>query len=120
MPTNNGGSIKSFTSAVAGGRVRLHGSKHVFQVTGQTSAGAGSATYKIQFSSVDSPDEDATSGDDGGAWVDAGPAVTMTLSATIQSDYLVIDAPWKWARLNVSAISGTDATVEFHKSTSAF
>lgn len=117
MPNNNGALIESFTTAVAGGRVNLSGSQHVFQVTGQTSAGAGSATYKVQVSSVDAPDDDATSGDDGGAWIDATPATTMTLSTTVQSDYLVMNAPWKWARLHVSAISGTDATIEFYKST---
>ena len=116
MPQNPGGLIVSTiaTGVPAGGMVNLHGSKHVFQVAGETSAGAGASTGKIQVA-INAPDFDATSGDDAAYWVDAG-SWSLTLGTTVTVDSLVIDAPWKYARLLVSTISGTDATIRFYKS----
>lgn len=120
MPENPGGLICSTiaTGVPAGGMVTLHGAKHVFQVAGETSAGAGASTGKIQVA-INVPDFDATSGDDNGYWVDAGN-YSLTLSTTVTNDYLVIDAGWKYARLLVSTISGTDATIRFYKSSASY
>ena len=116
MPENPGGLICSTiaTGVPAGGMVTLHGAKHVFQVAGETSASTGAATGKIQ-GAINAPDFDATSGDDGAYWVDLA-SWSLTLGTTVTVDYVVIDAPWKYARLLVSTISGTDATIRFYKS----
>lgn len=97
-------------ATVAGGRRRLMGPQHTFSASGETSAGAGSATIQIQVSNADDPSETAVSGDSHGAWITAG-TITLTLATTVSSDGFAINAPWKWARAWISAISGTDATV---------
>jgi hypothetical protein len=76
-----------------------------FQCYGVTSAGAGAATIVIEVSDLPLP-ATATSVD----WITAG-TITLTLSTTRSSDGFVLNAPWRWYRARVSAISGTDATV---------
>jgi len=64
-----------------------------------TGTGAVTATVNIEVSN------------DGTNWV-ATPMGTITLSGTTSaSDGFTSAAPWKWVRANVTAISGTGATV---------
>lgn len=114
MAENHGGEFYSATATGAGGRVRLHGAKHTFMASGETSSGSGAATIDIQVTNIDNPDFDATSGDEDGYWVTAG-TITLTLGTTITADGFVLDAPWKYARAHVTAISGTDAAVKVYK-----
>lgn len=76
--------------------------KRTFQAYGATSAGAGSATIVIEVSNVQAPGVND--------WITAG-TIVLTLSTTRTSDGFTSDAPWTWVRARVSAISGTDATV---------
>jgi hypothetical protein len=94
----------------AGGRRRLNGPQHSFQASGETSAGSGAATIQIQVSNADDPSETAVTADAHGLWITAG-TITLTLGTTVTSDGFAINAPWKWARAWISAISGTDGTV---------
>lgn len=106
----NGGTQVTLLSGVtgtgAGSAFRLRGPKRVFQATGQTSSGAGSATVAVQGSLVEAPTVD-------GDWVDLG-TITLTLSATRVGDGFVTDAPWLWLRGNATAISGTGAAVTLY------
>ena len=72
-----------------------------FQAVGITSAGAGSATIDVEVSN------------DGDNWEVAG-TITLTLSTTSSSDGFASNAPWKFVQGNVTAISGTDATVSLY------
>lgn len=74
-----------------------------YQAYGTTSAGAGSATIKIQASNLTNPSAD-------GHWVDLG-TITLTLATTVSTNGFDSNAAWRWVRANVTAISGTDATV---------
>ena len=69
-----------------------------FQAFGQTSAGAGSSTIDPEASL------------DGTNFFSLG-TITLTLSTTTSSDGFAITAPYRFLRANVTAISGTDATV---------
>jgi hypothetical protein len=71
-----------------------------FQVTGTTTASTGSATVKIQGSNLD----------DANSYVDLG-TITLTLGTTLTADGFATSAPWKFVRANVTAISGTGASV---------
>lgn len=71
-----------------------------FQAYGTTSAGTGSATIKIQGSNLD----------DANSYIDLG-TITLTLGTTLSADGFATTAPWKYVRANVTAISGTTATV---------
>lgn len=110
MAENLAGELLTATATGAGGRVRLHGSKHTFMAHGETTASTGASTILIEVTNIDDPDHDATSGDDDGYWITAG-TITLTLGTTITADGFVLDGPWKYARANVTAISGTGATV---------
>jgi len=81
----------------------LNGTYHTFQSHGTTSAGAGAATIKIQVSNVSTPTED-------GHWIEAGD-VSLTLGTTRTASGFALNAAWRWVRANVTAISGTNATV---------
>ena len=72
-----------------------------FQANGTTSAGAGAATIKVQGSL------------DNSTWIDLG-TITLTLATTVSGDGFVNVAPWLYVRGNVTAISGTDATVNLY------
>lgn len=69
-----------------------------FQAYGTTSAGAGAATILVQGSN------------DNSNWVTLG-TITLTLATTVSNDGFVAFSPWPWIRGNVSAISGTGASV---------
>ena len=69
-----------------------------------TGTGAVSATVAIQASN-----EDATWTGTNANWITIG---TISLSGTTTAtDGFTTDAPWKYLRANVTAISGTNATV---------
>ena len=74
-----------------------------FQASGTTTAGAGAATVVIQVSN------------DGLVWLTLG-TITLTLGTTIAGDGFAADAPWGMARANVTAISGTGASVSAYVS----
>ena len=69
-----------------------------FQAVGTVSTSIGAATVKIQVSN------------DGTNWIDLG-TITLTLATSASSDGLSAFAAWAYVRANVTAISGTDATV---------
>lgn len=81
--------------------------KRSFYANGTTSAGAGSATIDIEATNLDTPTSPAVAGE----WFSLG-TITLTLATTISSDGFTTDAPWRHVRANVTAISGTDATVD--------
>jgi len=115
MPKNNASDVL-LNAVIATGASDAHimnGPKATFQAIGETSAGSGSATIKIEVSNEAVPATD-TSGDDYADWIEAG-TITLTLSTTKATDGFTIDAPWRWVRANLTAISGTDATVSVRK-----
>ena len=69
-----------------------------FQAAGTVSTSTGAATVKIQVSN------------DGSNWIDLG-TITLTLATSASSDGLAAFAAWANVRANVTAISGTAATV---------
>ncbi len=71
---------------------------NTYQANGLTSAGAGAATIDIEVSN------------NGVNW-EVLATITLTLGTTSTSDGFSADAPWAYIRGNVTAISGTDATV---------
>jgi hypothetical protein len=112
MPNQGGTIIDGATAAdTLSKRLQLWGAKHTFMATGETSASTGAAIIKIQVSNADSPSATAVSGDSAGDWVDAG-TITLALTTTNGGGALAIDAPYRFARAWVSAISGTGATVD--------
>jgi hypothetical protein len=72
--------------------------RRTFQAVGSTSAGAGTADVDIEVSN------------DNSNWLVLG-TISLVLSTTETSDGFNSDAPWKHVRGNVTAITGTDATV---------
>lgn len=94
--------LSAVTVTGAGSNFTPWGAKKTFQATGTTSASTGAATIVIQGSNVAST---ATTD-----WVTIG-TITLSLSTTSAGDGFVSDAPWKYVRANVTAISGTTATV---------
>lgn len=69
------------------------------QAFGTTSSGAGAATIAI----------DATN-NQSGSYVTLG-TISLTLSTSASTDGFVVEAPWKYIRARVTAISGTGAAV---------
>jgi len=101
-------SVQLLTDATATGAGEKHSPRCVnrtFQAMGTTSAGAGAATIIIEASDKASPTE-STNVD----WTTLG-TITLTLGTTQTNDGFVSYASWRWIRARVSAISGTDATV---------
>lgn len=82
---------------------RVRTIQKTFQARGRTTAGAGSATVIIEASDFDSPST--------GDWVTLA-TITLTLSTTNSSDGFTSDAPWKYVRARLSAISGTGAVID--------
>jgi len=89
------------TATGAGDAYSVPNSKRTFQADGTTSSGAGSATVKVQVSN------------DNSNWIDLG-TITLTLATTSSSDGFSSDAPWRYVRGNVTAISGTGASVNLY------
>lgn len=94
------------SSAIATGAATAHRSPNrtkTYQASGTTSAGAGASTIVIQGSNNNS------------TWVTIG-TITLTLSTTASSDAFTSDDRFTYVRANVTAISGTDATVSAYMS----
>lgn len=68
------------------------------QVSGKTTSGAGAATVAIEVSN------------NGRVWLTLA-TITLVLGTTETTDGFASDAPWCFVRANVTAISGTGATV---------
>lgn len=96
--------LVSATTVAAGNTYTKPATKCTFQGSGTTTAGAGSATIKVQVSNNDSD------------WLDLG-TITLTLATTSSSDGFTSEAPWKHVRGNVTAISGTGASVNLYMGT---
>jgi len=90
--------LKNVTSTGAGSAFPLWGSKHSFQMFGTTSAGVGSAVVNVEVSNNASN------------WEVAG-TITLTLGTSSTSDGFAKNAAWRWARGNVTTLSGTGATI---------
>lgn len=94
------------TTTGGGERHNPWGAELSFHVVGRTTAGVGSATVKIQVSDIENPTID-------GHWLDA-LEVVLTLGTTDTSHGQQIDAAWRHIRANVTAISGTNASVDVY------
>ena len=71
---------------------------HSFQAVGTTTASTGAATVKIEVS------------DDGTNYITLG-TITLTLGTAATSDGFAVSNTWEYFRANVTAISGTGASV---------
>lgn len=91
--------LTAATAVSAGASLDIRGkAKLAIQAIGSTSAGSGAATILAQVSN------------NGVNWLTAG-TITLALTTGGVTDGLVIDAPWSYIRANVTAISGTGASV---------
>jgi hypothetical protein len=72
--------------------------QHSFQAIGSTTTSTGAATVLIQVSN------------DGANYITMG-TITLTLGTSITSDGFAAANTWEYYRANVSAISGTGASV---------
>jgi hypothetical protein len=70
----------------------------LFQASGTTSVSTGSATVKLQGSN------------DGTNWVDIG-SISLTLGTAATSDKIATVENWTFIRGNVTAITGTGASI---------
>lgn len=96
--------LASVTSTGAGAAVGPQiDTNRTFQAYGTTSTGSGAATVKIEANN-----SSATAAD--GYWVTLG-TITLTLGTTVTNDGFATDAAWVYTRANVTALSGTGATV---------
>lgn len=94
--------LDGVTAVGAGSAQRVSPAKRVFQASGATTAGTGTAVIEVQVS-LD-PD---TYG-----WVTLG-TITLTLATTPSTDGFVTDAPWPWIRgfIDTGGLTGTGAAV---------
>jgi hypothetical protein len=90
----------------AGAALNFYGAKVAFQAHGAVSSSTGAATIKIQGCNIAADSADAL-------WLDLG-TISLTLGTTQTTDGFVVDAPWRYIRANVTAISGADATVSVY------
>lgn len=74
---------------------------HSFQASGNTSASTGAATVLIEVSN------------DGVNYLTLG-TITLTLGTSATSDGFAVINTWEYYRANLSAISGTGATVSVY------
>lgn len=72
-----------------------------------TGTGAVSATVSIQVTN-----EDATAAGVNGNWCTTTLGTITLTGTTAVSDGFTSIAPWRWVRVNVTAISGTGAAVQ--------
>lgn len=96
-------SVKLLNAATATGPGEAHNlfrGEKSFQLTGQTSAGAGSATVTVEVCDQDVPVN----------WITMC-TITLALTTATSTDGSTSNAPWRWVRGNVTAISGTGAAV---------
>ena len=90
--------LSAVTATGAGSTYKKPATKCSFQAYGTTTAGAGAATITVEVSN------------DGTNWLTMG-TITLTLSTTAANDGFTSDSPWTNVRGNVTAISGTGASV---------
>ena len=97
-------SMQILTDATATGSgdvIQPWKANRVFQATGLVSASTGAATILIEGSL------------DNSLW-ETLDTLSLTLGTTATSDFGVVDAPWRYVRARVTAISGTGATVQVY------
>lgn len=95
-------SVQILSGATATGDGEVHkpvAEKMVFQASGTTSSGSGSASIII-YGSLD-----------GTNYAELG-TISLTLGTAATNDAFAVDAPWVYVKANVSAISGTGASVD--------
>lgn len=78
------------------------GSRKTFHCTGTTTAGSGAATIVMEGSDVDSS---VTAN-----WVTLG-TITLTLGTASTGDGFASESSWRFVRSRISAISGTNGSV---------
>ena len=71
----------------------------VMECSGTTGSGTGAATIKLQGSN------------DGTNWIDIATC-SLTLGTSVTASSVTNTANWYWYRVNVTAISGTSASVD--------
>jgi hypothetical protein len=94
--------LDAATTTVSGAAFKPPSRQRTFQVYGETSSGAGSATVVIEVSNIEAPGTND--------WILAS-TIVLTLSTTRTTDGFASIAPWRNVRARVTAISGTGATV---------
>jgi len=90
--------LDAATATGAGSTRNLLKKEATFQAFGTTASGSGAATILIQVSN------------DGTNWITAG-TITLTLGTAATNDGFASDAKWTFVRANVTALSGTGASV---------
>lgn len=95
------------TDAIAapanGSSIQPWSNNKVFQATGSVTAGAGSATVLIQGSL------------DGSTWETIDTlTVTITNSTGLYSDFGAVNQAWPYMRARITAIAGTNATINVY------
>lgn len=85
--------------------MRVTQNNRTFQATGTTTSGAGAATVTVQVSNVPTPGAND--------WITIG-TITLTLGTTSTTDGFVSIAAWENVRGNITAISGTGASVNLY------
>lgn len=101
----NGGEALSYeiltdvTTPAASEAISVGSNNKAFQVKGSTSSGAGAASVVVEVSN-----------DPAWPWITLA-TISLTLGTTATSEGVVMLAGWKWVRIRVASISGTDAKV---------
>lgn len=101
----NGGEALSYeiltdvTTPVASEAISVGSNNKAFQVKGSTSSGAGAASVVVEVSN-----------NPAWPWITLA-TISLTLGTTETSDGVVMLAGWKWVRIRVASISGTEAKV---------
>ncbi len=91
--------ILSDVTTTGAGSAHRSPNERSFQAVGLTTNGAGAATIKVQVSN------------DGTNWIDLGSPIQLTLATTASSDGFSSTGAWAFVRGNVTALSGTGASV---------
>lgn len=97
--------LSAVTTTGAGEVHELWGAMRTYSAYGSTSAGSGSATITIEVRN-----------DTAAPWITMG-TITLTLGTSATTDGLSSIVPWRYTRANVTAISGTGATVTAYAGT---
>lgn len=96
--TTNVQLIEDAIATETGETMQFRGANMLFTADGVVSASTGSATIVIE-------------GHCGGEVYDVIDTLSLTLGTAATIDFGVVTAPWTYIRARLSAISGTDATV---------
>lgn len=96
--------LSSATATGAGTEWDVNAAERTYQVWGTTSAGSGAATIVIEVSNKETPSADED-------WTTLA-TLSLTLGTTQVNEGTSSVVPWRHVRANVTAISGTDATVD--------